>query len=191
MKKLVLFIALLFIGTAHANSSNFNTYVGIDMGANISEYNYNLNLDEIYYSATLNAGLRIGHNFGAELFFTHSSSNSLEYIADFDAVEHEIYYMAFGFDIYAYYNMTRQASLFTSFGVANYKIYYKSDYVNLYNSYEEKESDNTVTTRLGLGFIYTFPSDGISILAQYQYTPLNNVLFNNMSEFSVGFRYNF
>ena len=55
----------------------------------------------------------------------------------------------------------------------------------------DETSDNNVGTRIGIGLMYTFPHDNISGLIQYQYAPVGNELINNMSEFSVGFRYNF
>ena len=59
------------------------------------------------------------------------------------------------------------------------------------NATEIKESDNRVSTRIGIGLMYTFPGDSISALIQYNYTPINNEFINTMSEFSAGFRYNF
>ena len=195
MKKLFIIFTILAPLYANAgiytNSENFRPYIGVDAGLNISDYTYKTDLDETYYSATLNAGARIGRNFGAELFFTHSSTNELEYVYDYDAINHEIYYMAFGFDIFGYYGISEYFDFFTSFGVANYKIYNKYTYINNLTETSEKTSDNNVSTRIGIGLMYTFPGDNISALVQYQYTPLNNELINTMSEFSVGFRYNF
>ena len=195
MKKLFIIFTILAPLYANAgiytNSENFRPYVGADAGLNISDYTYKTDLDETYYSATLNAGARIGRNFGAELFFTHSSTNELEYVYDYDAINHEIYYMAFGFDIFGYYGISKYFDFFTSFGVANYKIYNKYTYINNLTETSEKTSDNDISTRIGIGLMYTFPGDNISALVQYQYTPLSNELINTMSEFSVGFRYNF
>ena len=105
---------------------------------------------------------------------------------DFEALDHEIYYQAYGFDIFGYYNISKEFDFFTSFGVANYKIFNKFDYINPYTDQTEKTTKNDVSTRFGIGVMYTFPGDDISILGQYQYTQLNNELIKNMSEFSVG-----
>ncbi len=195
MKKIFIIFTILAPLYANAgiytNSENFRPYVGVDASLNIADYTYKTDLDETYYAATINAGARIGRNFGAELFFSHSSTNELEYIYDYDAINHEIYYMAFGFDIFGYYGISEYFDFFTSFGVANYKIYNKYTYITPNNEISEKTSDNDVSTRIGIGLMYTFPGDNISALVQYQYTPLNNELINTMSEFSVGFRYNF
>ncbi|MBO5946899.1 MAG: outer membrane beta-barrel protein [Alphaproteobacteria bacterium] len=195
MKKILILSTILFTYAAHGaiytNTGNFRPYVGIDAGLNIADYTYTTDLDETYYSATINAGARIGNNFGVELFFSHSSTNDLEYTQYLSAINHELYYMAFGFDIYGYYNISRELNFFTTFGVANYKTYNKFEIIESLNTTETKESDNDVSTRIGIGLIYTFPSDGISILLKYQYTPLNNELIQTMSEFSAGFRYNF
>ena len=55
-------------------------------------------MDENYYSATINAGARIGANFGLEFFFTHSGNNNLELTSGLETINHEVYYMGYGFD---------------------------------------------------------------------------------------------
>ena len=188
MKKLFLVFALLI--STNALADNFKPYIGIDMGTNIADYNYQTELDDVYYSASLNAGIKIGSNFGAELFFTHSSTNELEMISDVQTQNHEFYYTAYGFDIFAYYPMTREFDFFTSFGVANYITYNKYECIGLINE-QDKLKENDVTTRFGIGVIYIFPGNKISGLFQYQYIPINNELINTMSEFSIGIRYTF
>ena len=195
MKKILILSTILFTTAAHAgiytNTGNFRPYIGIDAGLNIADYTLQTDLDETYYSAKINAGARIGRNFCVELFFTDSSANNIQYAQYLNTIEHEIYYMAFGFDIYGYYNITNEFDFFTTFGVANYKVYNKFDYIESLNTAEIKESDNRVSTRIGIGLMYTFPGDSISALIQYNYTPINNEFINTMSEFSAGFRYNF
>ena len=119
MKKILILSTILFTTATHAgiytNTGNFRPYIGIDAGLNIADYTYKTELDETYYSATINAGARIGRNFGVELFFTHSSTNELENTYDFSATNHELYYMAYGFDIYGYYNITNEFNFFTTF----------------------------------------------------------------------------
>lgn len=191
MKKLLTISTLALSITTAAHSNGFQPYIGADAGLNIVDYNTQTTLDDTYYSGTINLGARIGRNFGTELFFTHSSTNELEYVSDFTAINHEIYYMAFGFDIFGYYNITRNIDFFTSFGVANYKLYGKTEFTNFSQSTSEKQSDNNVSTRLGIGLMLTMPWDNLSMLFQYQYTNLSNEYFGTMSEFSLGFRYNF
>lgn len=189
MKKLFFILPVLICNTTNAYS-NFKPYIGIDAGLNIADYNIETELNDMYYSATINAGARIGKNFGVELYFTHSSTNDIRYIQTFD-LNHEVYYMAYGFDIFAYYNINRDFDFFTSFGVGNYKIYNKIEYIDINNDLTIKESENNVTTRLGIGVMYTFPGDDTSLLLQYQYIPVNDELFHTMSEFSIGARYIF
>lgn len=195
MKQTFTIFAIMFTMSANAgiytNTSNFRPYIGIDAGLNISDYTYETNLDDIYYSATINAGARIGHNFGVELFFTHSSTNKLGMIDSFSTLDHEVYYMGYGFDIFGYYPVSKNIDFFTSFGIANYHIYNKYEYIGPFYETSDKISDNTVTSRFGIGILYTFPEDNMSGLLQYQYTPLSNELFKNMSEFSIGIRYIF
>mgnify|MGYP003448336156 CR=1 FL=1 len=191
MKKILILSLILSTTNAFAYTSGFKPYIGINAGLNLSDYAIKINLDETYYSANINAGARIGNNFGFEFFFTHSSTNNLDFTNSFSASNHEIYYMAFGFDIYAYYNLSRNADFFTTFGVANYKMYDKYEYITATTETNTKSSDNNISTRIGIGVMYTFPGDNITGLFQYHYTPINNELVNTMSEFSVGIRYSF
>lgn len=190
--KRFLFLFLLTLSTsAFAYTSDFRPYIGIDTGLNIADYLYKIDLDDTYYSATINAGARIGKNFGAELFITHSSTNNIESVYNLDTINHEIYYIAFGFDIFAYYNLSKNADFFTTFGVANYRFYDKHEYITSTDETETIDYENNVTSRFGIGFIYTFPTDHVSGILQYHYTPINNELFDTMSEFSIGVRYTF
>ncbi len=191
MMKKLLFLLIFTPTFASGYTSNFKPYIGIDAGLNITDYTMETELDETFYSATINAGARIGNHFGVELFFTQSSTNELEYQYDYAAIHHELYYNAFGFDIFGYYKISREFDFFTSFGVANYNIYNKFDYIDILHNTSAKESDNNVTTRLGIGVMYTFPGNHVSGLIQYQYSPINTELVNTMSEFSVGMRYIF
>ena len=99
--------------------------------------------------------------------------------------------MAYGFDIYGYYNITNEFNFFTTFGVANYKTYNKYTYIDTLTETSEETDENDVNTRIGIGLMYTFPYDKVSALIKYQYTPINNEMIQTMSEFSAGFRYNF
>ncbi|MFQ6703406.1 MAG: hypothetical protein ACLRFO_04430, partial [Alphaproteobacteria bacterium] len=67
MKKLLVLFTILFTlpatGGIYTNT-NFHPYIGIDAGINIADYTNKTELDESYYSATINAGARIGRNFG-------------------------------------------------------------------------------------------------------------------------------
>ena len=190
MKKLLLLFMMGFCVSAHA--SNFKPYVGVDAGLNIADYTSNItNMDDRFWSATINAGARIGRGFGVELFFTHSSANDLEYLFVAEVLNHEIYYMGYGFDVFGYYNISRDFDFFTSFGVANYRIYNKYEYIGPYEDLSSTQSDNNIGTRFGVGIMYSFPGDNVSGLLQYQYVPVNNEIINVISEFSIGFRYNF
>ena len=194
MKKLLVLFTILFTLPATAGiytNTNFHPYIGIDAVINIADYTNKTELDESYYSATINAGARIGRNFGVELFFTHSSTNELDYMYDYFSTNLETYFMAFGFDIYGYYNITKEFDFFTTFGVANYKTYNKYTYIDSLIKTSEKTDENDVSTRLGIGLMYTFPGDNISALLRYQYTPINNEFIQTISDFSFGIRYTF
>lgn len=192
MKKFLILIVLLFSFSAHAiGYKKFAPYVGINGGLNVVNYSFETNLKDIYYSATLNAGARIGRKFGAELFFTHSSANELMHTSDFFVVNHEVYYIGYGADFYGYYNISREFDFFMTLGIANYKTYNTYEYIDPSESFADEISVNNVCARIGVGVMYTFLVDGVSALARFQYIPTNNELIKTMSEFSVGMRYIF
>ena len=60
MKKLLFIITLIFPLTGFAGiytqNNNFKPYIGINAGANIANYTIETDMDETYYSATINAG---------------------------------------------------------------------------------------------------------------------------------------
>lgn len=195
MKKILILFAIFISNSVFAgiytNNNNFRPYIGINAGYNVANYTIPENLDKNYISATINAGARIGNNFGVELFFSHTSTNTLDYIYSYYTVNHELYLQSFGFNIYGYYGITKEFDFFTTFGVANYHIENQFDYFDGFSNSEEKMTFNNVSTQLGIGLMYTFPGDNISILTQYQYMPINTTFINNMSEFSIGIRYSF
>ena len=195
MKKFLILFVVFFTNSAFANiyinTPNFKPYVGINAGFNVANYTIQSDLDNEFISATINAGARIGSNFGVELFFSHTSTNTLDYIYNYYTINHELYLQSFGFNIYGYYGITKEFDFFTTFGVANYHIQNTFDYFDGFTQQQENMKFNNVSTRLGIGLMYTFPGDNVSILAQYQYMPINTTFVNNMSEFSVGARYTF
>ena len=132
MKKFLILFVVFFTNSAFANiyinTPNFNPYVGINAGFNVANYTIQSNLDNEFISATINAGARIGNNFGVELFFSHTSTNTLDYIYSYYTVNHELYLQSFGFNIYGYYGITKEFDFFTTFGVANYYIQNTFDY---------------------------------------------------------------
>lgn len=195
MKRIIFLFTLFFSTTSFANiytnNSNFRPYIGINGGVNIANYTMQLDLDSDFISATINAGAKIGHNFGIELFFSHSSSNSLDIADQYPSIAYELYFQNFGFDIYGYYGITSDIDFFTTFGVANYKLKHQIDYIYSLQETEESKTRNNISTRIGIGLMYTFPGDKISMLAQYKYIPISLEPVNNLSEFSIGMRYTF
>lgn len=191
MKKILFILPLLF--TTNAFADNFIPYLGLDAGLNIADYAYEIDLDEQYYSGTINAGMRIGSNFGVELFFTQSTdnNNTMTYAYSPETIEIGVSYQSFGFDIFGYYSMVENMDFFTSFGIANYRISNEIKYIDEFETYSESDTMTETASRFGIGLMYTFPHDNISILGQYQYSTVNNEYIKSLSEFSVGFRYNF
>lgn len=191
MKKIYTLLFLLLPCTLHAYDSAFQPYIGIDAGLNIADYAYDIPNDKNYYTATINAGARIGGNFGVELYYSASSTTNAEYIYNYETIDHEIGYSAFGFDIYAYYGVAADFDFFTTFGIANYQVKNDYEYTNPFITDNAKDTEDSVTTRFGIGIMFTLPQDKVSLLAQYQYSPINTETISTISDFSVGFRYNF
>ena len=191
MKK-ILFILPIILST-NAFAGNFTPYVGLDAGLNIADYTYDQDLDEQYYTGTINAGMRIGSNFGVELFFTQSADNENTFTYEFSPTVQDINisYQSFGFDIFGYYSMVKDMDFFTSFGIANYRISTEIKTDDGFTTYSESDTMTDTASRFGIGLMYTFPDDNVSILGQYQYSTINNEYINSLSEFSIGFRYNF
>ncbi len=191
MKKIFSGILLFIFSTLPGLSNDFAPYLGADIGLNIAQYTSDFGLDETYYNATINAGARIGSNFGIELFYTHSLPNQVDYVLLYETLTNQVYYNAFGFDIFAYYSLPSNFDFFTSFGIANYKTYNKLTYTTPSDETSAKTDFTNTTTRFGIGLLYTFADDNLSGLIQYQYAPINNEIINTISEFSIGFRYLF
>lgn len=191
MKKIYIATLVFLLNCVPSYSNTFSPYIGLDLGANIAQYTSDYGLDENYYNGTINAGARIGSNFGIELFYTHTLPNEVDYVFSAETITNQVYYNAFGFDIYAYYNLPSNFDFFTSFGVANYKTYNKLTYTTPFDEVSAKTDFTNTTTRFGIGLLYTFSDDNVSGLIQYQYAPINNEIINTISEFSIGFRYIF
>lgn len=191
MKKILFVLPLILSTNAFAN--NFTPYIGLDAGLNIADYTYDQDLEEQYYTATINAGMRIGSNFGVELFFTQSADNENTLVYEFSTLTQDINisYQSFGFDIFGYYSMVENMDFFTSFGIANYRISNEITYSDGFETSSESDTMTETASRFGIGLMYTFPNDDISILGQYQYSTVNNEYIKSLSEFSIGFRYNF
>lgn len=193
MKYIFIIFSVFYIKSAFAEfnvKDFFKPYIGVDFGLNIVDYKYQTDLDDIFYSITVNTGIKSGKYFGFELFFTQSSTNNLEYISDTQAHNHEYYYQAFGFDVFGYYNIFQHTDFFTTVGIANYKTYNKHNCVGYINNSDTTYENNT-TARFGIGFMYIFPYNKVSGLIQYHYTPIKNKLIDTISEFSIGIRYSF
>jgi hypothetical protein len=191
MKYFFLFLLVFFTNDALANYfKNIKPYIGIDMGLNFADYKYNTDLDDLYFSVSTNAGLRLKKNLGLEIFFTQSSTNKLNFISDNQAQNHEFYYQAIGFDLYGFYNLSKDFDFFTTVGVARYYTFNKYECVGLKN-YSDKISVKNTTSRFGIGFIYNFPYNNIHGIIRYNFSPINNDLIKNLSEISLGFKYVF
>jgi opacity protein-like surface antigen len=173
---------------ANSTSSGFHPYIGIDAGYNIADFSTKTEIDNQYLSLTANIGAKIGSSFGAELFFTQSDKTEHEQDIGHDTLTQSIDYQSYGFDVYWYNRIIENFDFFTSFGVANYRFSFDSEYD--ISDTEIHQSENRVSTRVGIGILYEF-TEHFSLLGQYQYAPVNINFINSLSEFSFGIRISF
>ena len=191
MKNTLILLGLFLPFTLHAN--NFKQYIGADASVSIMDFTTDTDMDENFTNITINAGGKIGRNFGVELFYNHAIANDTTISTLYDELTTELGFVAYGFDIFGYYNLSSDFEFFTSFGVANYDFEITQEYTDyIYGTTTQITTDeNRVSTRLGIGLMYTFSNQPVSLLAQYQYIPVNTNIINTISEFSIGFRYSF
>ena len=157
MKKIIFILPIIL--SANAFADNFTPYIGMDAGLNIASYNNDIDLEEQYYTGTINAGMRIGQNFGVELFFTQSADNENTITYEYSPLTQDINisYQSFGFDIFGYYPIVKDMDFFTSFGIANYRISNEIKYIDEFETYSESDTMTETASRFGIGLMYPFP----------------------------------
>ena len=131
------------------------------------------------------AGLRIGRNWGVEVFY--QTSNTAKKTAD-DEWRTEGDYTAYGVDALGFLPLNDQLELVAAAGVGKYEFDVKLKYSD--GIHEFSGSDDNVGYRFGAGAQYNI-TDHWALRSMVRYVVLDSEYIDDMLEFSLGMRYTF
>ena len=160
--------------------------------------------DDRIDSLSVNVGWRRFKYFGLEAFYQHSlSENEVKdrwhYAGDsrFAQAEYKMSYQAYGIDAVGYLPVNSRLDLLASIGLANYDIKAEVKLSAYNNSTSEPVSSNPhnfdeseTAIRYGAG-AQLWLSNRLSFRAMYRYAAIGGEYFDDISEVSLGLRYNF
>lgn len=155
-------------------------------------------------SLNFNLGFRPWKYLGFEAFYQQSlSDNQIKYQESYSAdrrfaqAEYEVKYKAYGLDLIGYIPVASRLELLATAGMAQYDFDakvdlngYKSTSMNKYNANSLKISDSKFAFRYG-GGAQIWLSQRLAFRAMYRYTSIGGDYFDDISEISLGLRYNF
>ena len=131
------------------------------------------------------AGLRIGRNWGVEVFY--QTSNTAKKTAD-DEWRTEGDYTAYGVDALGFLPLNDQLELVAAAGVGKYEFDVKLKYSD--GIHEFSGSDDNVGYRFGTGAQYNITGHW-ALRGMVRYVVLDSEYIDDMLEFSLGMRYTF
>lgn len=131
------------------------------------------------------AGLRIGRNWGVEMFY--QTSNTAKKTAD-DEWRTEGDYTAYGVDALGFLPLNDQLELVAAAGVGKYEFDVKLKYSD--GIHEFSGSDDNVGYRFGAGAQYNLTNHW-ALRGMVRYVVLDSEYIDDMLEFSLGMRYTF
>ena len=131
------------------------------------------------------AGLRIGRNWGVEVFY--QTSNTAKKTAD-DEWRTEGDYTAYGVDALGFLPLNDQLELVAAAGVGKYEFDVKLKYSD--GIHEFSGSDDNVGYRFGAGAQYNITGHW-ALRGMVRYVVLDSEYIDDMLEFSLGMRYTF
>lgn len=131
------------------------------------------------------AGLRIGSNWGVEVFY--QTSNTAKKTAD-DEWRTEGDYTAYGVDALGFLPLNDQLELVAAAGVGKYEFDVKLKYSD--GIHEFSGSDDNVGYRFGTGAQYNLTNHW-ALRGMVRYVVLDSEYIDDMLEFSLGMRYTF
>lgn len=131
------------------------------------------------------AGLRIGRNWGVEVFY--QTSNTAKKTAD-DEWRTEGDYTAYGVDALGFLPLNDQLELVAAAGVGKYEFDVKLKYSD--GIHEFSGSDDNVGYRFGAGAQYNLTNHW-ALRGMVRYVVLDSEYIDDMLEFSLGMRYTF
>ena len=195
MKKTLLLAGVAGVFAFNANAMEVRPYVGMNLGYGLAEYG-DAEFDEIandeYGVVDINAGARIGNNFGLEVSYQQSGDSEQDNYYMDGTAKVTTNYSSYGIDAYGYMPINEQVELFASAGIAHYKIEGEAK-IRLYGYYgaayiEDDESETSL--RFGLGGLFKI-NEHFDAKAMYRFAPVDSESVDYINEFSVGLRYNF
>lgn len=162
------------------------------------------NFDDNISSINGNIGWRPFRYFGLEAFYQKSLENndvqhreSYAGYEKFAQAEYSVKYEAYGLDLVGYWPVASWFEILGTVGVANYDISaelnfngYKGDTNNKYSSIPYKMDESKTAFRYGAG-AQIWLSQRLAFRAMYRYTSIGGEYFDDISEVSLGVRYNF
>ena len=131
------------------------------------------------------AGLRIGRNWGVEVFY--QTSNTAKKTAD-DEWRTEGDYTAYGVDALGFLPLNDQLELVAAAGVGKYEFDVKLKYSDGIHKFSG--SDDNVGYRFGAGAQYNLTNHW-ALRGMVRYVVLDSEYIDDMLEFSLGMRYTF
>ncbi len=163
-------------------------YLGVDAGTTDigysgSEEKYFLKDRAMFVGGA--AGLRIGRNWGVEVFY--QTSNTAKKTAD-DEWRTEGDYTAYGVDALGFLPLNDQLELVAAAGVGKYEFDVKLKYSD--GIHEFSGSDDNVGYRFGAGAQYNITGHW-ALRGMVRYVVLDSEYIDDMLEFSLGMRYTF
>ncbi len=161
-------------------------------------------LEDSLDSLNINFGYRPFKYLGFEAFYQQSLSDNQvkyqeHYAADprFAQAEYEVKYKAYGLDAIGYIPVAAKLDLFATLGVAQYDFEgkvnfnaYKDATTNKYRANSLKMDDSKLAFRYG-GGAQVWLSRRLAFRAMYRFTDIGGDYFEDISEISLGLRYNF
>ena len=155
-------------------------------------------------SLNFNLGFRPWKYLGLEAFYQQSlSDNQVKYQESYSGdsrfaqAEYEVKYKAYGLDAIGYIPLASRFELLASVGVAQYDFdakvdfnAYKNTSMNKYRANSLKMDDSKLAFRYG-GGAQIWLSQRLAFRAMYRYTSIGGDYFDDVSEISLGLRYNF
>lgn len=169
------------------------------------EYTGNANkLEDSLDSLNVNIGYRPFKYLGFEVFYQQSlSDNQVKYQESYSGdrrfaqAEYEVKYKAYGLDAIGYIPVAAKLDLFATVGVAQYDFEgkvnfnaYKDASTNKYRANSLKMDDSKLAFRYGAG-AQIWLSQRLAFRAMYRFTDIGGDYFEDISEISLGLRYNF
>lgn len=163
-------------------------YLGVDAGTTDigysgSEEKYFLKDRAMFVGGA--AGLRIGRNWGVEVFY--QTSNTAKKTAD-DEWRTEGDYTAYGVDALGFLPLNDQLELVAAAGVGKYEFDVKLKYSD--GIHEFSGSDDNIGYRFGAGAQYNITGHW-ALRGMVRYVVLDSEYIDDMLEFSLGMRYTF